>query len=204
MKMPQEDIDFCVKEFLPELKKAVAQNNLTILQAPDIYNSLSATFRTLAAFPFQETYVMEKSFYTKFVIKSMKISYDTFLKRKLVTIDDFNAGLDHFSTLPYISPLNKGPGSCKAVLLQKEELEPFPGRAQCVESFNTRHSIWHAQSARGIQDFFKLVDEFVGKQDDILKEFPEIEVCLFLSIWILYLVNHYFNISGITVWCLIL
>ena len=46
------------------------------------------------------------------------------------------------------------------------KIELFPGYQRCKKTND--HSLWHAQSARGIVDFFQLADEFARKQTDYL------------------------------------
>merc|ERR550517_1111950 len=121
--------------------------NQTILKSPDIFNAMTAAMRSISALPFQEHYPIDSS-----VISTMKMSLEEFGKWvKKETEDDeladFNIAADHFSTLPMISPLNKGgKGVCRQVLLGKK-IEVFPGIKHCRSDSGTKHSIWHAQSA---------------------------------------------------------
>jgi len=173
MMVPQKDIDFLIKEFMPEVADTVINMNQTHMQIPDVYNSIASAFRLLAALPFQETYNLKSSGSWFSLTTIMKSAYDVLIKPKFPTLNDLNDALDGFSTLPQIAPLNsKGTDSCGAVLLGRTE-EIFPGKSKCERDPTTDHSVWHGQSAMGILDLFKLVDEYTGKQVELNKPEPE-------------------------------
>ena len=165
MKVPKEQQKILNEQFRPELTEAVSNMNQTI----DIFNAMTAAMRSISALPFNEHYSDSS------VIKIMQTSLETFgewvqEETKDNKLANFNIAADHFSTLPMISPLNKGgKGVCRQVLLGKK-IDVFPGIEHCQSDSGTKHSKWHAQSARAILDLFKFVDEYVGKQIDLTQE----------------------------------
>ena len=161
LQVPGQDINFVMDKFVPKLRSAMAKKNTTFTQRPDIFNSITTGFRLLMAFPYQETFISARLEILRSFISSV------------LPPDDFNNYLTSRSSLPLIAPLKSGgEASCKQIL--KRSLvaeEEFPGGNWCKQ--RQPHSIWHLQSAKGLQDLFQFVDEIFGKQKEDLTEIPE-------------------------------
>ena len=78
----------------------------------------------------------------------------------------FNKNLDRFSTFAPIEPFN-AKDVCLGGKPTNITMELFPGMVECQSNHGTKHSVWHAQSARALMDMFKFVDEFIGKRKDL-------------------------------------
>ena len=173
MGVPAHEIDFLKNEFTANLKIDVSEwnsRNDNYWKKPDPFNTFVALLRAAAAFPFQEDMKTLKkshlSFFNWIIEAVNKVSES---EKVLSLLEKFNKNLDHFSTLPEIEPttLNRReicPIEARNMPVRKIEL--FPGYQRCKKTND--HSLWHAQSARGIVDFFQLADEFARKQTDYL------------------------------------
>merc|ERR1711915_639689 len=137
---------------------------------PDPFNTFVALLRAAAAFPFQEDMKTLKKSHLSFFNWIIEAVNEVSKSEKVLSLlEKFNKNLDHFSTLPEIEPTNLNrreicPIEARNMPVRKIEL--FPGYQRCKKTND--HSLWHAQSARGIVDFFQLADEFARKQTDYL------------------------------------
>jgi len=184
MGVSQEEIRFLKEEFRSKLKDSVDEwnsKNDAFWKKPDPFNTFAALIRTLSAFPFQETYSIGQGPLKFFNWVIGAINGISTSKKLEPPLDKLNNNLDHFSTLAEIEPVqfvmrNVCPFERPYRPLTNVDL--FPGIKQCKKT--NKHSLWHAQSARGILDFLKHADEFIRKQTDHLNpttaaDYDEIE-----------------------------
>merc|ERR1740137_429757 len=99
MKVPTKDIKFLKENFKPTLKLSVTawnEENDNFLKKPDSFNTLVGILRSLAAFPFQESYSYGHQVPLKFfewVIQ--QINGVSISKKLLSPLDVFNEKLNH-------------------------------------------------------------------------------------------------------------
>ena len=174
------------------------RKNKNLMKLPDFYNAATVLLRSFAAFPFQESFdlnpkiiklfnfviyvlnvrdgkVSNKNIWDKIKKLFYKKMHDTIKDAKVshysldYYLQDFNENLDRFSTFPLIEPFN-GKDVCLGGYPTNTTMELFPGMVECQSNHGTKHSVWHAQSARALIDMFKFVDEFIGKRKNLLME----------------------------------
>ena len=171
MGVPDHEMSFLKNEFTTKLKAGVSKwnsENDNMWKKPDTYNTFVALLRTFAAFPYQENMkAISKSHLSFFNWLIDAINGVSASEKILSQLEKFNKNLNHFSTLPEIEAVNLNrretcPIEAQHIPVKKMEL--FPGYQRCKSTND--HSLWHAQSARGILDFFNLANEFIRKQKD--------------------------------------
>ena len=144
------------------------KKNDELMKRPDVFNSVTVLLRSFAAFPFQEIYGLDPKIIKllNFIISTMDSEDNEVTHFKLEKgLQLFNKNLDRFSTFAPIEPFN-AKDVCLGGKPTNITMELFPGSSQCQSKYGTRHSIWHAQSARALIDMFKFVDEFIGKRKE--------------------------------------
>jgi len=129
--------NFILQAYIPEVRRALTPIEITPVERIDLLFSTVRTVKKLVyAFLFQEI---------TFNIEFLKSPLATQLGAVFQPLLNAKSGFP--STLPHLSPrLSSGQGL-------------YPGDAWCRSS--QPHSLWHAQSAAGLIDFFLLVDKVV-------------------------------------------
>lgn len=169
----EEDKKFLIGRFKTNLKQGIRnwndENSNSFNSMPDVFNFATALLRSLAAFPYQETFKMNpdllKFLNMLFTMVNSDAKKDMLKKPSQLTqsLNTLNYNLDRFSTFPQISH-EDSKVSCRGGKV-KGSRDVFPGISKCKQI--TSHSIWHAQSAKGILDMIKFLDEFIGKRTDM-------------------------------------
>lgn len=169
----EEDKKFLSGRFKTNLKQEIhnwnAKNSNSSNSMPDVFNFASALLRNVAAFPYQELYKVNPG-----LIKFLNMLFtmvnsdaeENMLKtpsQLTQSLNTLNYNLDRFSTFPQISN-EESKFSCHGRKV-KGSRDVFPGISKCKQI--TSHSIWHAQSAKGILDMIKFLDEFIGKRQNM-------------------------------------
>jgi len=171
--MNEDDAKFLIETFKSNLKQEVQnwndKNSNGFNSMPDVFNFATTLLRNVAAFPYQEDVKMNEG-----LIKFLNMMFGIINSDNGKQIHDrpsdltyslntLNHNLDRFSTFPLIS-YKDSKVSCRGGKVN-DPIEVFPGLSKCKQT--TRHSVWHAQSAKGILDMIKFLDEFIGKRRDM-------------------------------------
>jgi hypothetical protein len=140
-KLPIEDVyKVFLREFKLEITKVFEERQVLRVEKADSTNKMTTGLKFLLAFIFQESYQALTPFQS--VVDGLGLS-------------DLNVYLSSINTLPKLrSTLPLTDAS------QSGSDESYPGERTC----SSAHAKWHAQSAQGLLDLFKLVDELARKQ----------------------------------------
>lgn len=134
--MENSDKDF-LKKFDPMITTALQDRVRYDIEETNVFNKMTAGLKLLLAFVFQET------------VQPLNFLRPILTSTGLKTINDF---LTDFGTL---GSIEDPPGTIA---------EAYPGEKRCGHS--SSHAVWHTQSATGLFDLYKLVDELVRKQEE--------------------------------------
>jgi len=128
---------FILEAYIPHARQAFTPKRISVLERLDLFLATVTTVKKLIyAFLFQEI---------TFDIQFLKSPLATQLGALFQPVLNSKSGIP--SSLPQLSPrLTSGKGV-------------YPGDTWCSSS--QPHSLWHAQSAAGLIDFFLLVDKVV-------------------------------------------
>lgn len=132
----EEDKDF-LREFDREVRKALEDRTTYLIEEPDSVNRMTTGLKLMLAFIFQENIPVLNGLQP--LIKGIGLS-------------GLNDYLDSINTLPKLNS--------SLPLTDSASSGSYPGEAKC----SSAHAQWHSQSAQGLLDLFKLVDELVRKQ----------------------------------------
>jgi len=133
-----KSVQFLEREYIPQIKNALGKKNLSIFKKHKLFShAMKMVKKMVFAFKFQE-----QTFPLEFLKSPLANQLGAF----------FQFPLNKLSEL--WTPLNKG---ISGSLLKGTGV--YPGDSWCRSS--QPHSLWHAQSAAALLDFFLLVDKMI-------------------------------------------
>jgi len=129
-----------LNEFDREIRNVLANRVTYLVEEPDSVNMMTTGLKLMLAFIFQENI-------------SVLNSLQPFIN--VIGLSNLNDYLNSINTLPVLS-------STLPLTAASKPGVSYPGEDKC----SSAHAKWHTQSAQGLLDLFKLVDELVKKQSE--------------------------------------